>query len=187
MNESSNHETNETCPACGVGHLVAERTTSSFDYEHEGATLKIHVEDVPVRRCTRCTEVFSGPEASRLEHDAICRAVGMLTPTEIRRVRERFSASQADFSCLTGIGEATLSRWERGRLIQNKAMDLYLRLLESDPENVERLRRWRAAGPSCDPSNQLTGSFRASQTKGSTSLVDAGPARLAAHPRIKGA
>src|SRR5262249_18468888 len=33
-----------------------------------------------------------------------------------------------------GIGVATLSRWERGRLLQTRAMDRYLRLLDALPQ-----------------------------------------------------
>jgi hypothetical protein len=40
---------------------------------------------------------------------------------------------------LTGFGEATISRWERGRLLQNRANDRYLRLLAERPENVQFL------------------------------------------------
>ena len=45
--------------------------------------------------------------------------------------------SRADFSRLTGLGEATLNRWENGILIQNAANDRYLRLLK-DANNVPR-------------------------------------------------
>ena len=37
--------------------------------------------------------------------------------------------SRAAFAQLTALGEATLSRWENGVLIQNRAYDRYLRLL----------------------------------------------------------
>ena len=37
------------------------------------------------------------------------------------------------------LGIATVSRWERGVLIQNEANDRFLRLLQF-PDNVDRLR-----------------------------------------------
>jgi transcriptional regulator with XRE-family HTH domain len=46
--------------------------------------------------------------------------------------------SRAAFSRLSGIGEATLNRWENGLLVQNRANDRFLRLLAS-PENVRKL------------------------------------------------
>ena len=48
--------------------------------------------------------------------------------------------SQASFSKVTGLGKATLNRWENGILIQNLANDRYLRLLAS-PANVQALER----------------------------------------------
>ena len=37
--------------------------------------------------------------------------------------------SRATFADVTGLGEATLGRWENGAVIQNRANDRYLRLL----------------------------------------------------------
>ena len=48
--------------------------------------------------------------------------------------------SRAAFAKVTGLGEATLNRWENGLLIQNRANDRYLRLLAS-PGNVQALKR----------------------------------------------
>lgn len=47
--------------------------------------------------------------------------------------------SRAAFSRMSGIGEATLNRWENGLLVQNRANDRFLRLLAS-PENVRKLQ-----------------------------------------------
>src|SRR5207249_4533721 len=67
----------------------------------------------------------------RLHHEAICKTFGFLTPQEIRDLREKkLRMTQEEFAQLTGIGVATISRWERGRLVQNRAMDKYLRLLK---------------------------------------------------------
>ena len=63
----------------------------------------------------------------------------MLTPKQIKDLRLMHGFSQADFCAITKIGEATLSRWERGLKIQNVANDHYLFLLGYD-ENLQRLR-----------------------------------------------
>jgi len=54
--------------------------------------------------------------------------------------RERFAA-------LTGIGTASLARWETGELIQSAGYDKYLRLL-AFAGNLERLRHWATEGGS---------------------------------------
>ena len=79
------------CPVCGKGHLEHRIITDSFDYEEEkrkGKKITIVAENVPVQVCTNCQETFSGPEAGLIRHRAICRALGLLTPEEIRGIRD---------------------------------------------------------------------------------------------------
>jgi HTH-type transcriptional regulator/antitoxin MqsA len=138
------------CPVCGAGVLESRVVTERFDYGDGEDKVLVVAANVPVQVCTNCHESFSGPEAARIRHLAICRALGLLTPDEIRTIRERLGPSQTQFAKLTGIGEATISRWERGRLLQNKAMDRYLRILDRNPENVGILEEIRA--PAAQPS-----------------------------------
>lgn len=104
----------------------------------------IKAKSVPVMVCSDCGETFYGPAAEQAHHRSICQALGLLSPDEIRAIRDRFGESQEAFAQRTGIGVATLSRWERGRLIQTRALDNYLRLLD-------RTRRHPAGGPEPDP------------------------------------
>jgi putative zinc finger/helix-turn-helix YgiT family protein len=148
VNVSSEPITNERirCPVCGQGYLEPRLIADRFEYaggktKRKGKKkITIVAENVPVEVCTHCQETFSGPKAGLIRHRAICRALGLLTPEEIVALRERLGLSQAELAKLTGIGEATISRWERGRLLQNKAMDRYLRLLAANPENVQTLK-----------------------------------------------
>jgi putative zinc finger/helix-turn-helix YgiT family protein len=137
------------CPTCGRGHMWPETITEQFDYEADGERVKVTAEGVPVRTCDNpeCRERLSGPEAARIRHEAICRALGLLTPSEIQAIRERLGPSREKFARLTGIGTATLSRWERGRLLQNRAMDNLLRLVARSDDNVHFLQERRGNGP----------------------------------------
>jgi putative zinc finger/helix-turn-helix YgiT family protein len=128
------------CPVCGKGVLESRVITERFDYGDGEEKVPVMAENVPVQVCTHCQETFSGPEAARIRHLAICRALGLLTPDEIRAIRGHLGLSLTQFAKLTDIGEATISRWERGRLLQNKAMDRYLRLLDRNPGNVRILK-----------------------------------------------
>ncbi|MBY0523591.1 MAG: type II toxin-antitoxin system MqsA family antitoxin [Gemmataceae bacterium] len=133
------------CPNCGHAPLREDTITDRFEYRPDDVEpLMVEARDVPVEICPSCGEKFLGPAAARVQHAAICRAVGLLTPEEIKRIRERFGPSQEEFAALTGIGVATISRWERGRMLQNEAMDRYLRLLAAHPENANALRQLRA-------------------------------------------
>ena len=95
---------------------------------------------VPVDVCTSCGACFLGPEAERRKHEAVCAHHGVLTPREVRSIRDRHGLSRAAFAQLTGLGEATLHRWEHGIFVQNLANDRYLRLLES-ADNIRVLAK----------------------------------------------
>lgn len=84
---------------------------------------------VPVRRCDGCDFDYLDYVGERILHEAVCHHLGVLTPAEIRAIRERHGLSRAAFAKITGIGEASLSRWESGINVQNPANDRYLRLL----------------------------------------------------------
>ncbi|MBK8178538.1 MAG: helix-turn-helix domain-containing protein [Planctomycetes bacterium] len=55
------------------------------------------------------------------------------------QLRRRHGLSRQAFANLTGLGVATIARWERGLLIQNKANDRYMRLLDTRAA-IEALR-----------------------------------------------
>ena len=73
-------------------------------------------------------------------HEAECRRLGVLTPAEIRALRTGYDMSRAEFARVTGFGEATLARWERGEVIQNTSNDSFLRML-MDRDAMKRLSR----------------------------------------------
>ena len=141
-------ETCRCCPTCNVGRLHPQIVTERFPYEDDGTEVTVVAEDVPVEVCDNpeCEEQLSGPEAARIRHEAICHALGLLTPAEIGAIRERLKLTQAAFARLTRLGEATICRWERGRLLQNPAMDRYLRLIAASEENVRFLQKLRGSG-----------------------------------------
>lgn len=131
------------CPTCGQPTLQPRQIDDEFEYGPEGERITIVAHAVPVQVCQNpdCGETLYGPEAARVRHRAICAAMGLLTPEQIKGLRERLGPSQEEFAGLTGIGVATLSRWERGRLLQTRALDRYLRLLDALPEAAHVLER----------------------------------------------
>lgn len=127
------------CPECGKGRLVAFARTEEFDFNLGDETVKVRVENVPVEKCDSCGEVMSGPAAAKVRHEAICRAAGFLTPSEIKGLREQFGWSQQDLADLTNFGVATVSRWERGRLLQNRSNNKVLVAIRDCPPFREYL------------------------------------------------
>lgn len=128
-----------TCPQCGSDTVSTSYIRHAFTYGSADLT----VEQLPVRRCGSCAFEYLDEAAERLKHEAICRHFGVLAPAEIRRIRKRYG-TRAAFAQVTGLGEASLNRWENGIRIQTHANDRYLRLL-ARPENMVQLRNQVAA------------------------------------------
>ena len=117
-----------TCPICGEAGVVTYDHHDTFEYGSGEAAVTLQVE-LPIRRCEACDFEFLDQEGERLKHEAVCRHLGVLTSAEIRQIRKRYGMTRSSFAEFTGLGEATLNRWENGVLIQNRANDRYLRLL----------------------------------------------------------
>ena len=135
------------CPSCGHQPLEARRIRDEFEYGPDDERITVVAEAVPVLACPACGEVLYGAEAAAVRHQAICRELGLLSPAEIKALRERLGPDQEDFARLTGIGVATLSRWERGRLLQTRALDRYLRLLDALPQASQILKTLQKPAP----------------------------------------
>ena len=136
-------EIDYTCPQCGDNAVTTFRHRHTFVYGSGESAVDLTV-DLPVRRCVSCEVTFLDDEAERLKHDAVCQHFGVLTPTEIRRIRESYGMTRAAFAQVTKLGEATLNRWENGIMIQTLANDRYLRLLAS-PATMQRLKSFGSA------------------------------------------
>jgi putative zinc finger/helix-turn-helix YgiT family protein len=126
---TTSHANRLKCPDCEHGHLVPFTRDEVLHYDLGDESIKVIARDVPVERCDTCGLIASGSAAAKVRHEAICRAVGLLTPSEIRAVRDRFGWSQQYLADLTDFGIATVSRWERGRLLQNRSANKVLQAI----------------------------------------------------------
>ncbi len=132
------------CPLCGSNEDIATMwNIHEFDYGASEYSVELKAR-IPARRCDSCDFEYLDEEAERLKHIAVCDHLGVLPPDEIRRIRENHGMTRAAFAHLTGLGEASLNRWENGLSIQSHANDRYLRLLAS-PETIARLQNFAAA------------------------------------------
>ena len=148
------------CPQCGeTGAVTTSPYRHTFRYGSGESTVDLTVE-LPLRRCSTCEFEFLDDEAERLEHEAICAHLGVLSPKEIRGIREAYGLSRNEFAQVTGLGEATLNRWENGIKIQTLANDRYLRLLAL-PLSMQRLKSLEsAARTTLADTNFREGKFR---------------------------
>ena len=127
------------CANCGSTEIQTRIVNQAFNYrKNRNETVELSAE-VPVRRCSDCRFEFLDYEADDVRHEAVCRFLNVMTPSEVESVRRKYGLTRRQFAEITRIGEASLSRWETGELIQNAANDELLYLL-SFPENLARLQ-----------------------------------------------
>lgn len=125
------------CVACGSNNINTRWENDSFQYG-EGDTAPWLEAIVPVHLCGECGFEFTLSDADEIKHNAVCNHLGLLNPSQVKAVRDQHRLNRAEFARCTGIGEASLNRWEKGSLLQNAAMDNLIYLL-SLPGNLEAL------------------------------------------------
>jgi putative zinc finger/helix-turn-helix YgiT family protein len=133
------HEGTTACFNCGSSNLERKDLSQAFQYGSGTSAVELKA-NMPVYTCIDCGYQFAGPEAEDARHEAVCRHLGVMTPNEIVAVRESTGLSRTEFAERTGVGIASLKRWETGALVQNAANDQLIYLM-TIPENVEHLQR----------------------------------------------
>jgi putative zinc finger/helix-turn-helix YgiT family protein len=133
------HDETVVCFDCGSSDVAKALQQQTFQYGNGESAVNLTAE-MPVYTCKTCGYQFAGPEADDARHEAVCRYLGVLTPAEISAVRESTGLSRIQFAECTGVGIASLKRWETGILIQNAANDQLIYLM-TFPDNIIRLKR----------------------------------------------
>lgn len=111
------------CPKCEVDRAMRfSKETQTIDVRGEAIEIQ-----VPTWTCSICAEAI----ADEAFGDPVERAYavyreknGLLSPTEIRRIRERWGLSQVAFAALLGMSQATINRYEAGSIQQQKEDEL---------------------------------------------------------------
>ena len=138
-NECNSLDEIPTCPDCDSRDIATQWTDHHFQYGAGDSAVTLAA-TIPLRKCRDCGTEYLDAEAEELMHATVCHHLGVMTPAQVRAIRQQAGRlSRAEFSRITGLGEATIGRWERGELIQNTSHDRFLFLL-SFPENLLRLR-----------------------------------------------
>lgn len=126
------------CIKCG--HAVEPEALRTVDAELKGERVSVTLN---ARRCMHCGRVLILGRNARTYHravsDAYRRKVGLLTMTEIDRLRRNLAMTWPEFAGYVFVGIATLKRWRRGE-IQTQALDRLVRL-RADPSFLEEARR----------------------------------------------
>jgi putative zinc finger/helix-turn-helix YgiT family protein len=138
MTMSNTRGLENLCPSCDFAGIEERQEDQEFSYGigNEQVTLKA---TLPVFICPNCDFAFSDERGEIARHAAVCGHLGLLTPAEIVEIRKNLSLSRIEFAELTGIGIASLQRWETGSQIQSKSNDKLIRLMR-EPENISLLK-----------------------------------------------
>lgn len=142
-----------TCPFC-----EAPAKTAIVDHTFQHGAIEISV-TLPVRQCADCDEEFVDHVGERIKTEAVYYAFGLLSPWDIRAIRKRRRLSRPAFAEITGLGEATIKRWESGAIAQSRANDRYLRLLR-DNTCWSKLERLAAPKPKATQDRVVAGPWR---------------------------
>lgn len=134
------------CPLCGATTLVAKRGNYTFVPPPEIPGGEIVIADTDWLHCDSCGEDILSPELDAAIDQQRYRRLGLLSPEEIRHVREKTGLSAVDMAQLLGVGDKTYTRWENGRSIQNKGNDTLIRLIDRNAEQFELLEAERDPG-----------------------------------------
>ena len=125
------------CPNCEE-HTEVTLGVEREVYNVRGEPIEIEAEVVTCPKCD--TKIFDEERDSRNLEKAYSHyrdKHNLLSPNEIRTIREKYGLSQRALSRLLGWGEITIHRYENGA-IQDNAHDKLLRLIQ-DPQNMQKL------------------------------------------------
>ncbi len=126
------------CPNCGSKSVQTRIALDRFDYGAGSKAVQLQA-NIPFRKCGDCGFEYTDSEAEDIKHEVVCRHLGLLLPSEIIAIREKFRVSRAEFAEKTRIGEASLARWETAQLLQNPGNDNFIYLLSFE-DNWLRLQ-----------------------------------------------
>lgn len=122
------------CPACEVGALVPRVRTKTFVYD--GAELSVN--GLESAECPVCGErAVLSDQAKRNElryADARRAHDELLQGVELVALRQRWQITQQTAARLFGGGPNAFSKYERGEVIQSRAMDLLIRVADQFPQ-----------------------------------------------------
>jgi putative zinc finger/helix-turn-helix YgiT family protein len=124
------------CPVCGANELELARERRQVTAD-DGTSLEFGDEFTRCRKCGVDHYTRDQSLASSRARASVLRAhEGLLSPQEIRAIRDRMGYTQAQLEQVLGVGRKTVVRWENGTVRQSRLADRFLRTLAAHPNIV---------------------------------------------------
>ncbi len=134
------------CGNCLQHEVYLETMPYAIDVKHDGQSYHLEIPELRIPKCKACGELAFSNSVDDQILQALRVRVGLLTPEQIRGGRKSLGLKAKELAARLGVASETISRWERGGLIQSRAMDNFLRVFFAVPEVRAALR-----GPKQDP------------------------------------
>jgi putative zinc finger/helix-turn-helix YgiT family protein len=120
------------CPICGNETLEQKQGEYRFEPPANVPGGTMSIANATWAACSSCGEEILPDELTEAIEAEQYRRLGLLSPANIRQVREKTGLSAVEMAHLLGVGEKSFTRWENGRSIQNKSNDTLIRLLDKN-------------------------------------------------------
>jgi putative zinc finger/helix-turn-helix YgiT family protein len=135
------------CRNCGNQSVKPVVVNYSTEMDHDGRSYSLTVPNLEILECEAC-------QNRTLPDGALARVISelrvkadLLTPEEIRGNRRRLGLTQEQLAAYLRVAKETVSRWESGKQIPQRAMSDFMRSFFDVPELREYLRRLRGLPP----------------------------------------
>ncbi len=129
---------NIRCHSCG-GKMVRDVRADTVTYKGKSVAV-----EQPGGYCTKCDEVvLDGPDAGIAEATFVrlkADVDGILTPREVRAIREKLGISQREAGRILGGGPRSFQKYESGTDWVTRSMTNLLRLLDADPRRLREIK-----------------------------------------------
>ncbi len=139
------------CPLCEKGVIRDTVQDYSTTVKEGGHYKQIVFKNLAVEFCSNCKEVFLPKESLEIVNSERHKLRGLLSPAQLKKLRQDLGLTQTKISELLGIGKKSYLRWEKGASLQSKSMDKYLRLLGAHSSNVNFLKKLAGMQPAPRP------------------------------------
>ena len=129
----------DICPICGGGKFAEKVVEEHFSYKGHFLT----VPDYHILECAGCGEAVvekdSARRAEKMLKDFGRSVDGLLLAADIKRIRRQLHLTQEQMAAVLGGGLKGFARYENGQVVQSRAMDNLLRILDRFPETLSAL------------------------------------------------
>lgn len=125
------------CVECGA---QMRKTSEPMEETFRGVALILT--GIEHYKCDNCGEVvLSAKEAKKYDRQLISAyssKVGLLRPDEIKAIRNKYQLTQQEFERVLGVVSPSVSRWETGKVIPSKQVDLLMRAYDEKPDLMRK-------------------------------------------------